>query len=301
MSAPYQPGDTVRLSTTFTVSGTLTDPSAVTLTVQAPDGTATSYVYLTDAEVVKDATGTFHADIVFATAGIWTWKWLGTGTAAGVDEGTLTVERTLLGQGLLCSVDDVRSYLQKPSGDTAQNDMIEALIARASRSIMRFCEREFAPAGAAGVARTFAWTGRGHIDLVPYDVRAVTAVLLDPNLDAADQTTLGASDYMLMPVEATDGVYQSIAVANTASQGSSTTRSAFGWRQVQVTGTWGFASVPADVSYACLMAVAIWMRRDVQAFSTTFNTDEARLERPEALPSAVKGMLMPWCRWGPVA
>jgi hypothetical protein len=37
--------------------------------------------------------------------------------------------------------------------------------------------------------------------------------------------------------------------------------------------------------------VALWLRRDVSAFTTTYNLDESRVERPEALPSAVRAML----------
>jgi hypothetical protein len=62
-------------------------------------------------------------------------------------------------------------------------------------------------------------------------------------------------------------------------------------RQVQITGTWGFPEIPQDVIEATALTVALWLRRDVSAFTTTYNLDESRVERPEALPSAVRAIL----------
>jgi hypothetical protein len=42
------------------------------------------------------------------------------------------------------------------------------------------------------------------------------------------------------------------------------------------------------------VTVALWLKRDVSAFSRTFNLDEGRTERPDALPSAVTAILAPY-------
>jgi hypothetical protein len=52
--------------------------------------------------------------------------------------------------------------------------------------------------------------------------------------------------------------------------------------------------VPPNVEQAAIITVATWLRRDVSAFSTTFDLDEQKVERPEALPSAVTRMLAPY-------
>jgi hypothetical protein len=70
----------------------------------------------------------------------------------------------------------------------------------------------------------------------------------------------------------------------------------FRHRQVEVTATWGWTSVPADVEHATIVTTGIWLRRDVSAFSTTYVLDEDRVERPESLPSAVRAMLGPYRR-----
>jgi hypothetical protein len=60
---------------------------------------------------------------------------------------------------------------------------------------------------------------------------------------------------------------------------------------VTVTGTWGFPAVPEDVKHWCKVTVAEWMRKDVSAFTTTFNIDAQRFDVPSELPAAAKAGL----------
>lgn len=60
---------------------------------------------------------------------------------------------------------------------------------------------------------------------------------------------------------------------------------------VVISASFGWAEIPEDVQQAVLTAVGIWYERDVAHFTTTFELDERRVERPEALPSAARGML----------
>ena len=67
------PGDVVRLTISVTDpdDDSATDPEALTVTVQDPDGTETAYVYGTDAELVRSATGSFYIDILVTAARQW--------------------------------------------------------------------------------------------------------------------------------------------------------------------------------------------------------------------------------------
>jgi len=66
----FDVGDLKRLSwTTKNLAGALADPTAMALKVRLPDYTLTSKSFPADAEVVHDATGTFHYDLTFALAG----------------------------------------------------------------------------------------------------------------------------------------------------------------------------------------------------------------------------------------
>src|SRR6266480_3540477 len=110
--------------------------------------------------------------------------------------------------GDLTTLDAVRSFLQKPTPDTNQDEIISSLITRASEAIMHYCEREFAPT-TPSEARTFEYDGRClFLDLAPFDLRAVASVkdVTDPN----NTVTLETSKYRLWPHPARDGAYQAL-------------------------------------------------------------------------------------------
>jgi len=85
MANTYDVGDKVRMSAAFTSSGAATDPTGLTFKIKVPAGTVTTYVYGTDAELVKDSTGNYHVDFTVAASGRHVYRFAGTGvvTAAG--------------------------------------------------------------------------------------------------------------------------------------------------------------------------------------------------------------------------
>lgn len=193
----------------------------------------------------------------------------------------------------LITIGQVRQFLQKNAPDTNQDAEIGALITQYSRLIERYCDREFTDSG-DGAVRTFevelGFDG-GFVSLSPYDAQAVSQVQIDT--DQATAVTLSSNEWRLWPRPNRNGVFQAIRIVPLSrSLGPINYRNV----QVKVTGTWGFATVPADVQMACKVAVGIALRRDVAAFSTVFKLDEGNIDRPEALPSSVRSMLDPYCR-----
>lgn len=179
----------------------------------------------------------------------------------------------------------VRSFLQKGTTETGQDVIIGSLITRASRLIEAETGREFTPT--TGQARTFVHR-EGRL-LQVGDLRSVTSIVLDTQLAASSQTTLASTDYALRPKPARDGIYQWVRLPGYPGVVD---------REVTITGDWGFATIPDDVAHACIVTVAIWLRRDVAAFERTFSIEEDRLERPQALPSAVRSGLAHYRRVG---
>ena len=85
----YDPGQIVVLSTTFSVEGVGTNPSSVTLTVVRPDNTTLTPV------PISDGSGVYHADVPTThIPGEWHYRWVGTGVAAGADDGVFIVRRS---------------------------------------------------------------------------------------------------------------------------------------------------------------------------------------------------------------
>jgi hypothetical protein len=192
-----------------------------------------------------------------------------------------------LAANALVSLEEARAFLQKDEGEEEQDELIVALINAASSRILQHTGREFAPKGVAPETRVFAASGGARtIDLFPFDVREVTAVTLGSDLAPGEQAALASSGWRLRPLPAPHGVYQLLRLSRAAA-----TEVGCDEFEVSVTGLWGFAAVPEDVKHWCKVTVAIWLRKDVSAFSRTLAIDEDRLEVPEGLPSAVvKGL-----------
>ena len=82
----YILNQSVNLRVTIKVSGALADPTGLTFMLQDPDGTETSYIYGTNAQLEKDAVGKYHVQYTLNKYGIWTVRYEGTGAAPGATE-----------------------------------------------------------------------------------------------------------------------------------------------------------------------------------------------------------------------
>lgn len=72
MSCPYIEGQTAVIQATFRdTAGALVDPSAVTVTVEAPDGT------ITNPTATNISTGIWHAAFAMDQPGWWKWRIVG--------------------------------------------------------------------------------------------------------------------------------------------------------------------------------------------------------------------------------
>ena len=87
----YKLGQKVRCTVTFTVDGVLTNPTTVTAKIKDPSGNVTTYVYGTDAALVRDSTGVYHVDVVTDKKRQWHFRFEGTGTCTAVEESAFGV------------------------------------------------------------------------------------------------------------------------------------------------------------------------------------------------------------------
>lgn len=90
-------GDLVRISGAWqTSAGEYTDPTVVKVKIKSPDPEAAviEYTYGTDAAIVKDNTGRYHADVNANAEGRWFYKWYSTGTGQAAAEFEFVVERS---------------------------------------------------------------------------------------------------------------------------------------------------------------------------------------------------------------
>jgi hypothetical protein len=86
-----------RLTCTFyDISNALADPTTVTFSIKLPAGTTTSYIYGTDAELVRASTGVYYVDFLFNAKGAYIYRFLGAGSVGAPGEGTVDVAESAL-------------------------------------------------------------------------------------------------------------------------------------------------------------------------------------------------------------
>ncbi len=85
--ASYDIGDKITLRASFTDSDAAVDPSTVTCAVRAPDGTPSA------PSVSKAATGVYTATVLPDAAGVWFYRFAGTGAYVAAEEGTFLIRR----------------------------------------------------------------------------------------------------------------------------------------------------------------------------------------------------------------
>lgn len=88
----YPLGNLIRVSASFAIAGVATDPTAVTCKVRTPAGTITTYTYGTDAALVRDDIGIYHVDVTASSAGIWDYRFAGTGACVAATEAEFFIE-----------------------------------------------------------------------------------------------------------------------------------------------------------------------------------------------------------------
>lgn len=182
---------------------------------------------------------------------------------------------------------DLKAHL----GDTRSDAdaQLEAAIESASREIDGYCRRRFYvdTLGSTRVYRPVSST-----ELFIDDASAVTAVKTDEGDDGTYETTWSASDYVLGPFNgigsngAAGWPYVHIKAVG------SRTFPMFARPTVQVTATWGWAAVPADVAAACrLLAATVHESRLVPFGSAAIG--EVGMTRTR-MPALVAELLAPY-------
>jgi hypothetical protein len=161
----------------------------------------------------------------------------------------------------LCSYQDVLDQLGESS--YRQPGRIEALINSASWQIISYAGREFKPLSSSTV-RSFPISADGYVYLGGNEALTITQVRA--NTEGTSPTTLAATDY------------QKIVAANGSTIGIQLLRNysnAFSplTGYAEITGTWGWTTVPPDISELCAWQVKEWIRRGAQIRSTAGGAD----------------------------
>lgn len=241
-----------RLSNTFTVSGVATDPTTVALTITTPSGVATTYTFA-GGTVSKDSTGVYHKDVTCSEAGEWQYQWVGTGTATDTEVGTFTVQEAALGK-LYATVAALKSRLGV--SDTVDDYELHAACFAASRALEQHCQRTFYRS-ASGTVRTLVADNPYRLFLPAFcDLVSVSALATSDSGDGVFGTPWAVTEYQLLPYNPGAAPeprpYDEImAVGALTFPSCAFDRGRYD--RVQVTGVWGWASVPQAIKQAALI------------------------------------------------
>lgn len=200
----------------------------------------------------------------------------------------------------LCTIQDVHLAMEIPTTDTSLDNIISEYIDEASATIMKATRREFAPVTTA--TRRFKITSnRSHrVVFNPYDLQSLTELLV--NSDQPQGAVITSDDYVLEPFPNNEGVYTALVISPWIPI-VSPRQLKFGYAYCDITGTWGFPSVPEQVKRAAVITVRTWLRRDAQALAGDIGGSyysgvelPAQLPQTYALPAAARKLLAPYAR-----
>lgn len=254
----YVLGDIAELTVTFKVGSTLTDPTTVSAVVRKPDGSTTTYSVPT---IVHTSTGVFYVDVTTDQVGEWGFKWVGTGAAADVGQGVFYVAPDVTADSQVYAlIPAVKSMLDLDGVSFADVDVAKAINA-AARVIEKTCRRRF---WADDNDQDRYYSAGSQTCLEIDDLISLTTLKTDPNGDGTFGTTWTVdTDFFLAPFNAAaDGVPYTQIV--TAPRG----RYLFPvmWpKAVKVTGTFGWETVPDEVTEAMLMLAPRFAKRAREA------------------------------------
>lgn len=285
----YNLGAVVTLSTTITTpAGALTDPSTLTLTVTAPDGTPATYAL---GALVKDAVGTYHLDVVPAVAGHHTYRWVSTGTAAGATSGSFDVRPA--SPPRLASLGDLRSFARVPAADTSQDVELLAWLDAATGVV----ENITGPILRRTVVERHSG-GRPSIVLRQRPVLAVQSVLEflgNTSRSLTPLTDLGSTtdDSALLDLESGELVRMAGGGAGYAF--------AAGVQNVVVTYTAGYAVIPPAIQRAALIIAAnLYQKTQLGGRPAWAGSGESMTDGPSlggyAVPPLAAALLDPYVR-----
>jgi len=93
MAEPFVNGTSVKVRGLFrNASDALTDPTTVVFLYKDPRGQTTRYVYGTDSELTKNATGDYQVLITGSLAGRYSTRWESIGGVSSAGEDGFTVK-----------------------------------------------------------------------------------------------------------------------------------------------------------------------------------------------------------------
>jgi hypothetical protein len=246
--------DVATLENVFSVSGTPADPAAVSCVVTDPTGASLTHTYngASPSDITKAGTGDYVLQVGSTITGLWSFVWVGTGTASDIQPGTWTVWPSAGINQFYTSLEEVKDRLKISSSDSDMQ--LQAAVAAAARAVEKFTGRFFYQ-----LAETRTFVPENIFELHFDDLVSITALNVDYDGDGVFETAwVNNIDYELA---FGDGEYNQYASGEAKPYTMARVINGGGrwfpfvWPfarldRVQIAGVWGWPEVPYAVKEA---------------------------------------------------
>ena len=255
------------ITATFSVSGTPTDPSTISCIVTDPAAGQVVHTYAgaAPADITRTSTGVYQLIVacspsVVGVDGLWSYAFIGTGSASDVQPGTWRV----------LALDQPRWYvgpeeLKDRIGvtDTLNDSQVTSVCLAVSRWVDRYCGRHF-----FRFTDTRTYAPESLWLLNTDDLVAVTSLKIDTTgTGVFDQTWVQNTNFML---RVGDGDFNQMTLGEAKPYTQVQVIGGSNWfpfvwpfvhlDRVQITGTFGWPQVPPVVTQAALLIASDWFK-----------------------------------------
>jgi len=270
-------GDRWTPTAVWKVRNVLTDPSQIVVKQLDPTGTVTTVTTSSSPSTLTSAsqplaridTGSFQLipGIQLTGAGYWKARFEGTGAAEAAEDFTCVADPSEFvtgGAGLssraLVTLSEAHDWLNEQTNFTGEDLEIARAINDMSDSFHYESGREFKVNGTNPQARSFFVDQRTPLVKID-DASTVSAVKLISQTDWSTVLyTYSSSEYVLEPES------KNASAPYTGIRFRPSTLSPWPGQRVEVTGSYGWPSIPGRVRQAVLEAVADLLDRDVEHY-----------------------------------
>lgn len=271
-------GDIWKPKATFTIGGSGVDPTQLVVRLLQPDGTLTVRTESSpaslgplDTPVSRPSIGQFVFHQSLGHSGHWYARFEGTGAATASEDFEVIVDPSPFYDGgmvasyALVTLGELKDWLAEKQIDTTDDLRLAQGINAASTRIGAVAGRQFYESGPD--SRTFAFCSGSVVDVGDLSTLASLTAGITDFETGSSVLTLSASDYDGLPYNRK--AWEPI----TALRFRSTAGNALvSGNLLNLTGFWGFPSVPEDIRHATMDAVAYWLDRDVEHFRQDLGT-----------------------------
>lgn len=297
MSNNYWLGDQITIFETFTVDGTPTDPSAVTITVIRPDGIEESFT--TPSDVVNPSTGYYELAYLPPAIGHYDYRVVGTGTVAAAIENEFHVYSRVpaVGDPLYVTPLELAAALRVAAEGPLLDDLDRACNA-ASRAIDEECDTAFALRDASNDEIRY-FTPLSTLLCQIDDAASVTSVRVDRNEDGVyEQDWTLDSDFVLVRSSVSSIAPAAKPFNRIKVRQRSGKYFPSGDQVVEVTGRFGWSSTPWQIVEASgLLAQQLFKRRQESPFGiVSFGIDQPTAVRLLRKDPHLCNLLEPFAR-----